>query len=155
MNQLRKIVLIAATLISPSMLFSQWACLAPPCHPCDDEIIKPNLSVAKPTRLRGTLFDPTGAAITYEKASVQVRDSKSKTVLVSARLDEQGRFDLGRVRVGEYRFLAVLLKDGEVRRLPLADQPTDLSCSDETECNLRIVIHFHGTDNPISGCPPK
>jgi hypothetical protein len=150
--------------LGSSVSFSQTICLGSdgkPCPPgwemqlCDDEIVTSNLFVAKPVKLIGVLFDPTGAPITFEKTFIQIRDSQSKIVLLSTQLDVKGRFDLGTVPAGNYRFLAVWIKEGKIKRLPLADQPTDLFCSDETECVLRIVIRFHGTDNPIDFCPPK
>ena len=122
---------------------------------CADEKVMPNLSVAKPSRLSGILLDPTGAPITYKDTLVQIRNPQTGTVLFSASLDGKGQFDLGTVPAGEFRFIALLIKDGKFNRLPLADQPTALSCNNETACNLKIVIHFHGTDDPIDSCPPR
>jgi hypothetical protein len=132
-----------------------------PCPPdvemryCAGEKVTPNLSVARPSRLSGILLDPTGAPITYKDTLVQVRNAQTGTVLFSAPLDEKGRFNLGSVPAGEFRLIAVMIKDGKFNRLPLADQPTALSCNNESACNLRIVIHFHGTDDPIDFCPPR
>jgi hypothetical protein len=122
---------------------------------CKDEKVLQNLSVAKPTKLSGVLLDETGAPIVFEKTLVQIRDQKTNAPLLSAPLDAMGQFDLGRVPAGEFRFLAVQLKAGKTLRLPLADQPKALLCSDDAECRLKIVIHFHGSDNPIDFCPPK
>jgi hypothetical protein len=132
-----------------------------PCVPethkrrCAEEKVSPNLSIAGLGNLTGVLLDETGAPINLPKTLVQIRDPKADTVLFSAGSDEKGRFDLGAVPAGEYRFLVVWLKDGNTRRFPLADQPKTLSCSAEKGCNLKIVIHFHGTDNPIDFCLPK
>ncbi len=150
--------------LGSSISFSQTICISPdgkPCPPdpnmrwCDDEKVLPNLSITKPVKLIGVLFDSTGAPITFEKTFIQIRDSQSKTVLLSTQLDEKGRFDLGTVPAGKYRFLEVRLKDGKLQRLPTADQPKNLFCSGDKECNLKIMIHFHGSDNPIEFCPPK
>jgi hypothetical protein len=122
---------------------------------CKDEKTLPNLFIAKPAKLSGVLLDETGAPIVFEKTLVQIRDQKTNVLLLSASLDEKGQFDLGRVPAGEFRFLAVQLKDGKTLRLPLADQPKALFCSDDAECRLKVVIHFHGSDNPIDFCPPK
>jgi hypothetical protein len=122
---------------------------------CADEKVTPNLSISKPVKLNGTLLDETGAPIIFERTLVQIRDQKTDAVLLSAPPDEKGKFDLGRVPAGEFRFIAVQLRAGKTVRLPLADQPKALICSDDAECRLKIVIHFHGTDNPIDFCPPK
>ncbi len=132
-----------------------------PCPPetemqyCANEKVLPNLSIAKPVKLSGILLDPTGAPITYKDTLVQIRSPQTGTVLFSALLDGKGQFDLGTVSAGEFRFIAVMIKDRRFNRLPLTDQPTALSCNNETACNLKIVIHFHGTDNPIDSCPPR
>jgi hypothetical protein len=150
--------------LGSSISFAQTVCLGTngkPCSTdpkmrwCDDEKVMPNLSITKPVKLGGVLLDETGAPIIFDRTLVQIRDHKTNTVLLSASLNEKGQFDFGLVPAGEYRFLAVWLKDGKIRRLPIADQLKNLSCSSEKACNLTIVIHFHGSDNPIDFCPPK
>jgi len=144
--------------------FSQTICLGSdgkPCPPdtnmrwCEDEKVLPNLSIAKPVMLSGILLDESGAPIVFDKTLVQIKDQKTNKVLLSASLDERGHFNLGPVPAGEFRFIAIWLKDGKLQRLPTTDQPKDLFCSVDKECNLTIVIHFHGSDNPIDFCPPK
>jgi len=122
---------------------------------CADEKVLPNLSVAKPVKLSGVLLDETGAPIIYDRTFVQIKDLKTEKVLFTTELDGEGQFDLGAMPAGKFRFLVVWLKDGRIRRLPIADQPNDLFCSAENVCYLKIVIHFHGTDKPIDCCPPK
>jgi hypothetical protein len=150
--------------LGSSISFAQSICLSPDGKPCQadpemrwcaDEKVLPNLFMVKSVKLNGVLLDETGAPVIFEKTLVQIRDQKTNTVLLSASLNEKGQFDFGLVPADEYRFLALWMKDGKIRRLPIADQPKTLSCSGEKECNLTIVIHFHGTDNPIDFCPPK
>jgi glyoxylate carboligase len=155
MKRLILVLCSAYALFIPISLWGQLVCIGDGCSCDKEDAVLPNLSIAKPVKLTGALFDPTGAPITFEKTLVQIRDSKSTTVLFSVPLDVQGRFDLGTVPAGKYRFLAVWFKGGKISRLPLADQPTALVCSDDAECNLKIVIHFHGTDMPFESCPPK
>jgi hypothetical protein len=147
-------------------LLGQTICLTSdgrPCPPdpemkyCADEKVLPNLSIAKPVKLSGILLDGSGVAPIFPETQtiIQIRDSASTTVLLSAPIDEQGRFYLGTVPAGKYRLLAVGVENGKIRRLPLTDQPTALSCNNETVCNLRVATHYHGTDDPIDFCPPK
>jgi hypothetical protein len=115
----------------------------------------PNLTIAKPVKLTGVLFDPSGAPIQFNKTVIQVRNSRNNGVLFSAVLDEKGRFDLGVVPVGNFRLIALWEQGAKVRRLPLFDQPKPVSCSGENECHLEIVLAVHGTDEPFESCPPK
>ena len=123
--------------------------------PCEREIVTPNLTIAKPVKLIGSLSDTTGAPIQYNKTIIQVRNLKKDSVLSSAVLDELGRFDLGIVPVGNYRLVAFRMEGKRASRLPLFDQPKPVSCSSENECKLEIVLALHGTDQPFEFCPPK
>ena len=157
-------VLVLLVGLGSFISFAQTVCLSPNGEPCpvgpkmrwcNDEKILPNLSIAKLVKLSGVLLDETGAPIIVDKTLVQIKDLKTEKVLITVGLDAKGQFDLGTVPAGEFRFLVVWLRDEKIRRLPLADQPKTLFCSTEKECNLKIAIHFHGTDNPIDFCPPK
>jgi hypothetical protein len=168
MSNFALIISICILALSSTTAPAQTLCLGKsgkPCTPeearqvleqrCKDEASPPNLSIASSVRLTGVLLDPTGAPITFEKTMVQLKDPRSNAVLRSAPLDSEGRFDFGVVPAGQFRFIAVMLKDGKPARLPLADQPEALSCSRADECRLEITIHFHGTDDPVDFCPPK
>jgi hypothetical protein len=111
--------------------------------------------------LTGTLFDPTGAPINFDAVRpdhhsiVQIKDVKSGQVLFAVPLRPNGEFEFESVPSGEYRLIVVWMKDGKFSRLPLADQPKALICSDPKECRVSTIITFHGTDNPTDACPPK
>ncbi|MGA3012101.1 MAG: hypothetical protein ABSD72_17730 [Terracidiphilus sp.] len=157
-------VLVLLAGLGSSISFTQSVCLSPdgkPCFAdpdmrrCANEKVLPNLSITKPVKLSGVLLDETGAPILYDRTLIQIRDLKAEKVLFTADLDGKGQFDLGDVPAGKFCFLVIWLNDGKIRRLPIVDQPKDLLCSAENVCNLKIVIHFHGTDNPIDSCLPK
>jgi hypothetical protein len=122
---------------------------------CENEKVSPNLTVAKPVKLSGSLFDQTGAPIDYKETVIEVRDPLKNKTLFSAILDQQGRFDLGVVPEGTYRLVAFRREGTKASRLPLFDQPKLVSCSGENECKLEIVLAMHGTDQPFEFCPPK
>jgi hypothetical protein len=86
---------------------------------------------------------------------IQVRNPGNNKVLSSAVLDEQGRFDLGTVPAGRFRLIAFWTQAKKVSRLPLLDQPESVYCSSENECELKIVLVLHGTDQRFEFCPPK
>jgi hypothetical protein len=122
---------------------------------CEDEKVTPNLTIAKPVKLTGSLSDATGAPIQFSGTTIQVRDPLKGKVLFSAILDQQGRFDLGIVPAGSYRLVAFRKEGKKVRRLPTFDQPKPEYCSSENECKLEIVLTMHGSDQPFEFCPPK
>ena len=139
----------------PVSLQGQLTCLPAADRSCKNEKVSPNLTIAKPVKLTGSLSDPSGAPIHFNITNIQVRDPRKNEVLFSAALDEQGRFDLGTIPAGKYRFVAIWMEDKKVRRLPLFDQPKPVSCSSEKDCKLEIVLAIHGTDLPFEFCPPK
>jgi hypothetical protein len=124
-------------------------------HPCENEEVSPNLTIAKPVKLTGALFDQTGEPIQYNETIIQVRNPWKNKVLFSAVLDPQGRFDLGTVPAGKYRLVAFRKEGKKVSRLPLFDQPKPVFCSSEQECKLEIVLAIHATDQPFEFCAPK
>ncbi|MGP8175336.1 MAG: hypothetical protein ACLP7O_12425 [Terracidiphilus sp.] len=124
-------------------------------YPCESEIVTPNLTIAKPVKLTGSLSTRTGQPIHLNMITIDVRKPWKNKVLFSAVLDEQGRFDLGTVPAGKYRLVTFWMDGKRVRRLPLFDQPKSMSCSSEDVCNLEIALDLHGTDQPFEFCPPK
>jgi hypothetical protein len=168
MRRVASTIGICALISFPAFSSGQNVCIGKggnPCTPeesrqiqeqlCKAEASPPNLSVASPARLTGALLDPTGAPIVFEKIMVQIKAPKTDTVLRSVPVDGKGHFDLGLTPAGQFRLIAMVLKDGKPGRLPLAEQPRALTCPNENDCRLEITIRFHGTDNPIDFCPPK
>jgi hypothetical protein len=170
LRQLQSGIVLTLVLFFALQGHSQGVCIdkkGNPCTPaeinllCKQEKVEPNLAVAKPTKLTGVLLDGTGAPVDFGQATsgrktvMQIRDLKTNAVLFSAPLLEDGRFDLGKIPAGEFRLLAVWAKGGELTRLPLADDPKAMSCSGAPECQVKAVIHFHGTDDFYDSCSPK
>lgn len=134
---------------------AQFICVPGKNCSCEDERVVPNLTVAQPARFEGALFDPSGAPITFEKTTVEVVSPSTDKVLASASLNEEGRFDLGIIPAGKFRIIALWQQNGKAKRLPLFDQPTPITCSAAGDCEIKIVLKLHGTDQPFEFCPPK
>jgi hypothetical protein len=147
---------MTSVFLLPMSLWSQLICIGDACS-CDKEIdAPPNLSIAKPVRVQGVLLDDLGAVFAFENTIVQVRNPKTKTILISVSVDAKGQFDLGIVPAGEYRLIAARKKmDGNLVRQPLMDQPKAMSCSSDSPCWIQAIQHQHGTDLPFEFCPPK
>jgi hypothetical protein len=146
---------IFAAVLFPAVLQGQLICNPPSICSCENEKVLPNLTIERPVKLTGSMIDPSGAPIQFHKTMIQVRNPGNNEVLFSAVLDEQGRFDLGTIPVGSFRLIAFWVQGEKARRLPLFDQPKPVSCSSENECELKIVLALHGTDQQFEFCPPK
>jgi hypothetical protein len=150
----------------PTFLISQIVCYTTdgkPCPPdpemkyCREEVVTPNLSVAKAAHVSGILVEEkTDLPMVFKSEIMQLRDPKSMVILISVSVSENGLFDLGVVPAGEYRLLAVRKKaDGSLERLPEIDQPNRMVCTEESDCKIYAVQHIHGTDWLYEFCPPK
>jgi len=123
---------------------------------CKDEPAPPNLVVDKSVEVSGVLVDDSEAPFVFENTIIQLRDSKTQRVLLELPVNLKGQFNLGVVAPGSYRLIAALRgKEGNLRRLPLAEQPKLMTCVGEGDCRVEAVQHIHGTDNPIDFCDPK
>jgi hypothetical protein len=115
-------------------------------HYCDSIQVKANLHVPSQLKLKGRIFDETGA--TFVKSAVELRrwDSGTKQTVVSKVLtDSKGRFDLGKVDKGHYRLIA-----SPTRAFRQADE---MWCRADAECVLEISLRANPTDLPDSQCP--
>ena len=156
MRNLARLFLVASVFWFPMSLWSQLICLGDACSCKNEKDAPPNLSIGKPVRVQGVLLDDVGAVFAYEDTIVQVRNPKTKRVLISVSVDAKGQFVLGTVPAGEYRFIAARKKkDGTLVRQPLMDQPKPMSCSSDSACWIEAIQHQHGTDMPFEFCPPK
>src|SRR3954452_16424774 len=74
---------------------------------CDSAKIRANLHVPSPLKLKGRILDETGAAFANSVVEVRHMDSDTKqTTIAKVSTDSEGRFNLGKLNKGEYRFLA-------------------------------------------------
>jgi hypothetical protein len=146
---------VLAIFLLPVGLHGQLICLPTGNCSCENEKVFPNLTIARPVKLTGSLSDQTGEPIQFNMTTIQVRDPWKNTVLFSAVLDGRGRFDFGTIPAGKYRLVAFWMEEKRVRRLPLLDQPKPVSCSGEGDCKLEIVLAMHATDQQFEFCPPK
>jgi hypothetical protein len=155
MNNSTRTIGILSTLLIAVSAPAQFICVLGKNCSCEDEKVAPNLTVAQSVRFEGTLFDSTGAPIAFKKTIVEVVSPNTDKVLAAASLNEEGRFDLGVIPAGKFRFIAVREQNGNAKRLPLFDQPSPVVCPSTGNCEVKIVLKVHGTDQPFEFCPPK
>jgi hypothetical protein len=134
-----KLTVVVAVLVSTAVAQSvgYW--------PCSKENPQPNLQLKTEKHLFGELRDPSGAA--FERSRVILR-KKRKTTFVGYRdvtTDANGKFDLGLVGPGSYRFLP-----GPNRAWK---QPKQVTCGDSAQCELQLVLESNPTDLPFAQCP--
>jgi hypothetical protein len=72
--------------------------------------------------------------------------SEERQIAVKAVLtDQDGRFDLGAIKSGRYRFLPSPSRAFQ--------QPERLGCPNRDNCQLDITLKANPTDLPESSCP--
>ena len=136
------IVVSCAPLASAQKVSMPWEI------PCDKERVQPNLVLKSNKHVYGELKDPTGAV--FEKSKLVVRRQAKKGQFIDYRItltDASGRFDLKSVEPGLYRFLP-----GPNRGWK---QPKEVSCSESSECEIKLVLDLNPTDQPFAQCPIK
>jgi hypothetical protein len=113
---------------------------------CSEEIVRSNLELKERTLVSGVLRDPTGAPFADSPVVLKVADNKGKFVSYRAvATDKDGRFDLGVVDAGKYRFLPAPNRGFK--------QPTKLGCAEGHGCEMSLVLQVSPTDQPFVGCP--
>jgi hypothetical protein len=113
---------------------------------CDAIRVKANLHVPSPLKLKGRIIDETGAAFANSAVELRTLDSDTKqTTIAKVSNDSEGRFDLGKIKKGDYRLLASPTRAFR--------QPEETWCRADAECVLEITLHANPTDLPDSQCP--
>jgi hypothetical protein len=151
--------------------FPQWVCAGKGGKPCtnaeiNEMVCKPekapvNLIIDYPVKLSGIFIDQSGAPIDFDEIDpkyqtiVQIKSQDTEQILFAVPLRTDGRFEFERVPSGAYRLILVRVREGKFFRLPTADQPNLMHCSDKDDCTVHQTITFHGSDNPVDWCPPK
>jgi len=152
-----RLIAFFAMLFPSSFAFGQLVCIGDACSCKNEKTPAPNFSVSSSVRVTGKLIlENTGAPFVFENTVVQVWTINARTVIVAAKVDSQGQFDLGIVPPGQYRLIAAQrLQDGKLERQPGVDQPMPMSCSGASDCSITAVQRLHGTDLPFEFCPPQ
>ncbi len=135
----------AQTTVPDSPLHAQVVHLCCTTEDCKNRQVKPNLRLVKPTHLFGVLADPSGAP--FKRSKVELRRWISTTDQVSLKVvetDDSGRFDIGEIEAGKYRFLPSATGGFK--------QPDSLSCP-QAECRVELVLQINPTDIPEFVCP--
>lgn len=139
------LTVFAQTAVPEIALHAQVGHLCCTRDDCKNRRIKPNLQLNKPTHLFGVLADPSGDP--FKRSKVELRRWISDTDQASLKVVEtydNGRFDIGTIQAGQYRFLPSATGGFK--------QPESLSCP-EAECRVELVLQMNPTDTPDSVCP--
>jgi hypothetical protein len=114
--------------------------------PCKEETVQPNFEVKTKRLVSGRLKDASGAVFENSKVLLRKQEGKGKSVdYRSVITDKDGHFDLKEVKPGKYRFLP-----GPNRGWK---QPKNVSCSNNSNCELNLVLDLNPSDQPLAGCP--
>ena len=114
--------------------------------PCSEETVKANLELTSKTRVEGQLKDPAGAPLVDSRVLLRVADAKGKFVPYrTVTTNKEGRFELGVVDGGNYRFLPAPNRGFK--------QPKEVRCYEGRDCELTLVLQLNPTDQPFAGCP--
>ena len=109
------------------------------------EPIRANLKLTGDTRVRGRVTDETIAP--FQNSPIELRRFISAVKQVTVKkssTDDDGKFDLGTVKRGEYRLL--LSPDRGFK------QPEKLACESK-DCTLDTVLIANPTDQFATNCP--
>jgi len=136
-------------LTAPVILFASCALaqkvVAPWEVPCSAETVQPNLELKEPHRFFGELRDATGAPFLDSQVLLRKLDSKGKFVSYrTVTTNREGRFDLGTVDAGKYRFLPAPNRGFK--------QPKEVQCWEGQDCEVKLTLQVNPTDQEFSGC---
>ena len=114
--------------------------------PCSEEIVRSNLEVKDKLHISGELKDASGAPFVNSKVLLNVDDSKGKFIFYrSVVTTRDGRFDLGLVNAGKYRFLPAPNRGFK--------QPKEVKCDEGQDCEVKLVLQTNPSDHEFGGCP--
>ena len=142
---MRQSKLVVSILLLASCAFAQKV-IEPWQVPCKEELVQPNLELKESHRFFGELKDATGEPLGNSKLLLRKQDAKGnfgsyRTVAT----EKDGRFDLGTVDPGKYRFLP-----GPNRGWK---QPKDVKCWEGRDCEIKMVLQVNPSDQEFAGCP--
>jgi hypothetical protein len=116
-----------------------------PAYCSQVEQLRSNLELKEDTTVRGHIADQTGEP--FRNAPIELRRfvSESEQITVNkVSTDDDGTFDLGVVKGGDYRLLLSPHRGFK--------QPAKLECW-QKNCTLDTVLIVNPTDEPGAGCP--
>ena len=109
------------------------------------EPIRANLRLTRDTRVRGRVTDVTTAP--FQNSPMELRrfiSSVKQVTVKKSSTDDDGKFDLGTVKRGEY--LLLLSPDRGFK------QPEKIACESK-DCTLDTVLIANPTDQLATNCP--
>jgi hypothetical protein len=109
------------------------------------EPLRPNLILQEDTQITGRITDQSTEP--FRESGIELRRFVSATkqvVLKKLATDDEGNFNLGVVRRGNYR---LLLSNSRAFR-----QPETLTCWGK-KCTLETILVVNPTDEPTTNCP--
>jgi len=110
------------------------------------EPLGPNLILREATQITGRITDRTTEP--FRRSAVELRRFISATKQVTVKkgaTDDEGKFDLGIVKRGQYRFL---LSPNRAFK-----QAEKLECGGSKKCTLNTILVANPTDQFTTNCP--
>ena len=109
------------------------------------EPLQPNLVLSVDTNVRGRVTDQTTAPVNNSRIELRRFISATKQVAVKqSSTNNEGKFDLGMVRKGQYRLLLSPHRGFK--------QSEKLKC-ESRDCALDTILIANPTDQPAASCP--
>ena len=114
--------------------------------PCNEEAVRPNLELREPQHVFGELKDESGAPFSKSPVVLRKLDANGKFAAYrTVNTSKDGRYDLGTVDAGRYRFLPAPNRGFK--------QPENVRCGEGQDCEVKLVIQVSPTDQEFVGCP--
>ena len=138
--------ILGAVLIFPGYLGTAQKVISPLETPCSEESVSANLELKESHHIFGELKDSSGAP--FVDSQMFLRRLGPKGTFVSFRrvvTNKEGRFDLGTVEAGTYRFLPSPNRGFK--------QPKEVHCWEARDCELNLTLQTNPTNQPYAGCP--
>jgi hypothetical protein len=121
---------VISILLPTAALYGQLVQVGPRNpHACEEVKVRPNLILPSESRVEGHIKDPSGAVMAHTRIELRryVSEVKQK-FLRQTQTDVDGRFSLGVVSSGRYRFIIFA---------PGFKQPVDLKCVNAKACDFK------------------
>jgi hypothetical protein len=135
----------ASVILLASCAFAQKV-IAPWEVPCGEELVQRNLELKERHRFFGELKDASGAPFVDSQVLLRKLDAKGKFVSYrTVTTNKEGRFDLGTVDAGKYRFLPAPNRGFK--------QPKEVGCWEGRDCAVKLVLQANPSDQEFAGCP--
>jgi hypothetical protein len=155
-----KIVVFASVLFASSFACGQLVCGGTTEHCreaqkkiCSAEPVPANLILSVAATVSGTLKD--GSEDAFKQVPLSLKSEPADRVILTAKTDENGLFELGHLESGEYRLIMLGSAQSTKPERIGFDQPIRQVCKGSPRCDVLYILNPTPTDQAVSLCPPK